>query len=78
MNSFSFKQFQSLFDPINPDKDTIKTRQWNRRERLDNEFWLMQKLAMVMERANFHEVPRSVIDQAMAEHVSSKEKVIVS
>lgn len=64
--------FQNLFDPINPDKDTIATRQWNRRERLDNEFWLMQNLSHVMEKANFHELNKAVIERALKEHQSTE------
>lgn len=69
--------FQSLFDPINPDKDTVKTRAWTRRERLDNEFWLIQKLAAIMEKANFQELPRSQVEKALAEHAAG-EGVMVS
>ena len=57
-----------MFEPINPDKDTVSTRQVNKREKLDNEFWLLQKLAGVMERANFHELPRAFIEEALKEH----------
>ena len=48
----------------------MKTREWNRRDRLDNEFWLLQQLAGVMEKANFHEVPQAVITRSLAEHSS--------
>jgi len=57
-----------LFDPINPDKDTIQTRLWNRQERLDNEYFLVEKLEDINERANFHELPPEVLQQAMVEH----------
>jgi hypothetical protein len=59
---------QSLFDPINPDKDTIQTRKWTRREKLDNEFWLLQRLEDIMEKANFHELSETTIRKAMDEH----------
>ena len=71
-----FFPFQTLFDPINPDKDTVATRQYNRRERLDNEFWLVQKLAGVMERANFHELPKATVHRALSEH-NTRERVMV-
>ncbi|XP_078697269.1 transmembrane protein 143-like [Branchiostoma floridae x Branchiostoma belcheri] len=61
-------ELKALFDPLNPDKDTISTRQWNRRERAENEFWLLQKLAIVMEKANFHELPKPVVEVALQEH----------
>ena len=60
--------FQTLFDPINPDKDTVQTRKWSPRERQDNEFWLLQRLDDIMEKANFHELPKSVVKKAMEEH----------
>ena len=60
--------FQRLFDPINPDKDTMETRQWNPRERQENEFWLLQRLEDIMESANFHELPEEVVNRAMGEH----------
>ncbi|KAL3858773.1 hypothetical protein ACJMK2_009026 [Sinanodonta woodiana] len=62
------QEVKTLFDPINPDKDTMQTRKWNRRERLDNEFWLIQKLEDVLERANFHELPKNVVQKALEEH----------
>ena len=59
---------QVLFDPINPDKDTVKTREWTRGEKLDNEFWLLQQLEDVMDKANFHEMPKETVHQLLAEH----------
>lgn len=46
----------------------METRQWNPRERQDNEFWLLQRLDDIMESANFHELPQAVVDKAMREH----------
>ncbi len=57
-----------MFDPLNPDKDTIQTRQWTRRERLDNEFWLVQMLQDIMEKANFHELSKNTVTKALKEH----------
>lgn len=34
----------------------------------DSEFWLLQKLAILMERANFYELPESVVNKALDEH----------
>ena len=59
-----------MYDPINPDKDTIETRRWNPREREDNEFELMGKLDLVMEKANFYELPKDVIERALKEHTA--------
>nr|KAG5707520.1 hypothetical protein BaRGS_012024 [Batillaria attramentaria] len=71
------QELKILFDPINPDKDTVQTRQWSRREKLDNEFWLLQRLEDIMERANFHELEKSQVNQYLAEH-ESREGVRVS
>ena len=69
--------FQEFFDPVNPDKDTMSTRQVTRKERLDSEFELLQKLAHVMMKANFRELSRDVVDEAMKEH-KVREGVVVS
>ncbi|XP_013062063.2 transmembrane protein 143-like [Biomphalaria glabrata] len=68
---------QSLFDPINPDKDTLKTREWTRNDKLDNEFWLLQQLQDVMKKANFHELPAEKVEQFLRQH-KAQEGVIVS
>ncbi|XP_033754224.1 transmembrane protein 143-like [Pecten maximus] len=62
------QQAKEMFDPLNPDKDTIQTRKWNKAERVDNEFWLTQRLEKIMEKANFHELPKTVLAKAMEEH----------
>ncbi|XP_052232684.1 transmembrane protein 143-like isoform X1 [Dreissena polymorpha] len=62
------QELKNLFDPINPDKDTIETRKWNPRERQDSEFWLLQRLEDLMEKANFHELPQPIVERAMQEH----------
>jgi hypothetical protein len=62
---------QNLFDPLNPDKDTIETRKWNPRERQENEFWLLQRLDDLMQKANFHELPDEIVNKALEEHVVS-------
>ncbi|ESO98305.1 hypothetical protein LOTGIDRAFT_231385 [Lottia gigantea] len=71
------QELKNLFDPINPDKDTIKTRTLSRREKLDNEFWLLEKLADIMEKANFHELSDSTVKWSLAEH-EAREGVRVS
>lgn len=71
------QELKALFDPINPDKDTVKTREWTRGEKLDNEFWLLQQLEDVMDKANFHEMPKEIVHQCLAEH-EAREGVRVS
>ena len=75
LNMFVFVKV--LFDPINPDKDTLSTRNLSRKERLDNEFWLLNRLASVMSKANFNELDRETIEKAMKEH-EAYEGVLVS
>lgn len=40
----------------------------SKNERLDNEFWLLEKLSALMEKAHFYELPKELIDAALAEH----------
>ncbi|XP_060553523.1 transmembrane protein 143-like isoform X2 [Ruditapes philippinarum] len=65
------QELKNLFDPLNPDKDTIETRKWNPRERQENEFWLLQRLDDLMQKANFHELPDEIVNKALEEHVVS-------
>lgn len=62
--------FQTLFDPVNPDKDTMPSQRFTRTERLDNEFWLLQKLEDVMEKANFHKLSDDTVTKALQEHTN--------
>ncbi|KAH9503543.1 hypothetical protein Btru_068153 [Bulinus truncatus] len=71
------QSLKTLFDPINPDKDTLKTREWTRNEKLDNEFSLLQHLEDVMKKASFHELPKLKVDQFLKEH-KTVEGVMVS
>ena len=61
-----------MFDPLNPDKDTIANRLLGKREKEDSEFWLLQKLSALMESANFHELPKEVVKKALDEHMSGE------
>lgn len=65
-------ELKLLFDPLNPDKDTITSRLLGKREKDDNEFWLMQKLSALMESANFHELPSRVVKKALDEHMAGE------
>ncbi|XP_059178073.1 transmembrane protein 143-like [Physella acuta] len=66
------QELKELFDPINPDKDTISIREMTRGEKLDKEFWLIQKLEDVMKKANFHELPRDRVEQLLKPHPSEQ------
>ncbi|XP_041454446.1 transmembrane protein 143-like isoform X2 [Lytechinus variegatus] len=65
-------ELKQLFDPVNPDKDTIANRLLGKREKEDSEFWLMQKLQALMESANFHELPSHVVKKALDEHMAGE------
>ena len=69
--------FKALYDPLNPDKETMIFGNMGKNERLDNEFWLLQKLSGLLEKAHFYELPRPLIDKALEEH-AVYEGVIVS
>ncbi|CAL1547550.1 unnamed protein product [Lymnaea stagnalis] len=71
------QELKVLFDPINPDKDTVKVREWTRSEKLDNEFYLLQQLEDVMNKANFHELPKAKVEHFLKEH-QAQEGVRVS
>ncbi|XP_076332714.1 transmembrane protein 143-like [Tachypleus tridentatus] len=62
------QELKGLFDTLNPDKDTVDTKQVPLRDRLDKEFWLLQKLAIIMEKANFYELPGHIVQAALKEH----------
>lgn len=59
---------QQLFDPLNPDKDTLTHRHLTRQDQLENEFWLLQRLSQIMEKANFHEIPTAEMNRLLTEH----------
>ena len=48
------------------------SRKLLQRERLDSEFWLLQKLASIMEKANFHELPQHVVKKALDDHLAGE------
>eukprot|EP00794_Sanderia_malayensis_P018900 gene18900-20802_t len=59
---------KQLYDPLNPDKETMVTTNLNKNERLDNEFWLLQNLSKLLEKAHFYELPPELIETALQEH----------
>lgn len=71
LGTFSLQQpfyLQSLFDPISPDKDTLATQNLSSEDRLQNEFWLLQRLSQVMEKANFYELTDVEVRSKVKEH----------
>lgn len=59
---------KQLYDPLNPDKETMIAMHIGPKERLDNEFRLLEKLSVQLQNANFQELSREHISYALAEH----------
>ena len=65
-------ELKQLFNPLNPDDETLDTRRVSYRDRLDNEYWLLQKIHDLLQRANFTELPRHLLlDKSILHHHSS-------
>lgn len=60
--------FQQLYDPLNPDKETMMTQHVGKKEKQEQEFWLLQKLSTLLEKAHFEEISRKDIAKALEEH----------
>ena len=54
-------ELKHLFNPLNPDDETLDNRRVAYRDRLDNEYWLLQKIDDLLRRANFTELPRHMM-----------------
>ncbi|XP_028392296.1 transmembrane protein 143-like isoform X2 [Dendronephthya gigantea] len=61
-------ELKSLYDPLNPDKETLVTRYIGTKERQDREYLLLQKLNNVLYKAGFYELPQEAVQQALKEH----------
>ena len=57
-----------LYDSLDPDKDTIKTEQLTKKELLDQEYWLLQKVDWLLDKANYFEVPKSQLAELLQDH----------
>lgn len=57
-----------MYDPLNPDKETLTLHKTSKKERLDNEFWLLEKLSQLLEKAHFYELPVEDVRSALKEH----------
>ena len=66
-----------LYDSLDPDKDTIKTKQLTKKELLDQEYWLLQKVDWLLEKANYFEVPESRLAELLQDHDAQGLKVSV-
>lgn len=61
-------ELKALYDPLNPDKETLTLQKTSKKERLDNEFWLLEKLSQVLDKAHFYELPVEDVHEALKEH----------
>lgn len=52
------EQAKSLYDIMDPDKDTHQTQVPSRKQILDGEYDLLQKVDKLLDKANFFEIPR--------------------
>ena len=43
-------------------------KSYSKKERKENEFWLLEKLSQLMEKAHFYELPREEVLEALKEH----------
>ena len=62
---------------MDPDKDTYRVRVLSRKEMLDNEYHLLQKMERLLDKANFFEIPR---DKLLTEllHDKDQDGIIIS
>ena len=54
-------ELKNLFNPLNPDNESVDAQRRPIRDRLDNEYWLLQKIDDLLQRSNFSELPRTVL-----------------
>lgn len=59
-----------LYDHLDPDKDTIQTKQVTLKELLDKEYSLQKKLQMLLYKANYFKIPRPLMIKLLREHDS--------
>lgn len=67
---------QELYDGIDPDKDTKMIRRLSRHEMLDNEFWLVRHISHLLEKANFYQIPSTIVEQSLHEQSATGISVI--
>lgn len=59
---------QALYDPLDPDRDTVPAHQLSRKELLDSERWLLLRTHHLLEKANFSHLSRSKLLSLLQEH----------
>jgi hypothetical protein len=66
------EEMKKLYDSLDPDKDTIQEVKATTKELLDNEYWLLQKLELLLYKANYFKIPRSISFRLIQEHDTSE------
>ena len=63
-----FLFYQFLYDKMDPDKDTIHTTEVSKKEFFDDEYWFLQKLEMLLDKANYYKIVKSDILKILRSH----------
>lgn len=71
------EEVKHLYENLDPDRDTIKTKQLSRQELLDAEYWLLQRVSRLLEKANYFEIQKPRLHDLLKTH-STSEGVVVS
>ncbi len=59
---------QLLYDSLDPDKDTIRSKQMQKKDMLDTEYWLLQKVEKLLDKSNYFKIPPSKLCEMIREH----------
>jgi hypothetical protein len=70
-------EMKSLYDPLDPDKDTLKTKALSRQQTLDNEYWLLHKISILVNLANYTEIPAARLAVVFQEHEAAGLRISV-
>ena len=60
--------FQALYDPLNPDKETLVVKNYSKEEQNHCESKLLDKLSLLLEKASFYELPKASVEDSLKEH----------
>ena len=59
---------QFLYDIMDPDKDTIVTAEVSKKKLLDDEYWFLQKLEMLLHKANYYKIEKADVLKILQSH----------
>lgn len=68
---------QLLYDNLDPDKDTFQTRDLSKKEVLDQEYWLLEKVEKLLDKANYYQIPPYKFADLLKEHDSDGVSIFV-